>query len=1089
MLVSKSSSPKEIAAKLDVRIKRHQLSTTDMAEFSTHVQKQKAINPNIKVSLIEYVKEKFYSGEDDVVVPGFSGAIIGKTIEYDTKELREAFDVDKSIGMSNSDKENESDFLKNMKVIIDDKRALNLDLSGVDFTGCRLENAKFLSCDLTGVDARDADLNGVELIDCIAANMDLRGASINGLKFSEINLNKLFWQEDINIDTLSTLHLLEYDCNQRYSDIHLSTVESMLHRYAVDNGRLEKDTTEEFKERQAKNLMYKKESIRLAEGKVKDAYANVTYIALIFGGESLDIYVDIRGAEALNIAKLKKEIDEINQQEFDQTEENKIKYVVHPSVISNLLIVNESVQNKYDPSYKRGRSQSRAQDKIQYIRLARIDAERYLEECKKNPKLSINKFAKSLMDSKGIKAVSNARVVADFSVYIDKKDKNAEYSGITTDLSKLDFSSRDLSGACFVGSNVQDCKFVNAKLDNATFEGVDASRANFTEVSARDSNFKAAKIQSAVIKDADFTRAYMPHARVYDLKRDENINEKVSQDKLNIENSNFNLSDMSNTKLDGVVITGSRFDYTDLSGASLANADIQKCRMVHANLENAILSNCKIIESKLTNSILRGVEARKSTFRKIVLKDVDARKMDFTESEIDEFCIFENTQLVQAIMRKVKADKVKFIGANMQAVNLQQASLKSAIIERVNLKLSNLEGAIADGIKAAKVDIRGADLTDILARGADFKAALFEGVKGYGTDFSGSVMEAVNLRRVKMHDSILELVNFKKVDLRDAKLERVNLNNANVNQAKVNDKTDLHNAKAKDVQGDFEYEASDGAKIKLTPEKKIERDNQVYAAKNRGFVGKLYNSLSAIGSIFQKIGKKFQRIVNPIIGVGRAFQKIIYVVRIIGFVLKKIGQFMESPFNTKVGKILGAVIGIIAVGAIVASAVGTVGSSLPAIATVAALTIIVGGGVGAAVGIAVSRGGVASTIIGAWLGGLIGGPIGSTIGTVIGALFVYIIKEVTGKTLDERAADWIQKVGDKIESFSDEVIRNEEALVKYRDVVIEITQDVKKENIEKELLNKPRISLEQTKLLSKKIQTYREIVMSDKQQYREREVE
>jgi uncharacterized protein YjbI with pentapeptide repeats len=1061
MLVSKSSSPKEIAAKLDTKTQRYQLSTADIAEFYIYVQKQKAENPKIKISLVKYVKEKFYSGQDVIVTPDFSGVEVGKTIDYDLNILKEAFNRDKDGSMVNTDRKNERNFLKNMKSALDSKRELNLDLSGVDFTGCRLEKTKFLSCNLTDVDARDIDLNGVELNDCITIGIDLRGSNISGLIFSEINLYKLFWEEDINIDQVSALNLLEYDCNQRYADMHFSTVEAMLHRYADDNDKLEKDAKEAFKERKSKSLEKKKKDIFLAENRVKNAYINVAYIALVFGGESWNEYAKIRDSEELNIKKLHKEIDEINQQEFDHTEVNKIKFVVHPSVISNLLIVNDSVQNKYDPSYKKGASQGTEQDKIQYIRLNRIDAKNYLKECENNPKLSINEFAKSQIESKNIRILVGARIVADFSVYIDKKDKTPQYKCITTNLSRLDFSNRDLRGACFVGANIQDCNFNKAKLDNATFEGVDASRANFTGVSARDSNFKASKIQSAIIKDADFTRVYMAHARICDLNRDEILNKGENVAKLNIENSIFNLSDMSNVNLDSAQISGSSFDYTDLSGAYLANATIQKSRMINANLKEAILNNCKIIDTNLTNSILKKVEARKSKFKKTILQDANAEKMDFTESEIDEFCIFKNTQLKQAVMQKVTADKVNFIDANMQEINLQQASLKSSVIEGVNLKFANLQSAILDGAKAANADLTSANLIDILARGADFKNANLEGIKSYKGDFSGSAMESVNLLGAKMHDAILELVNFKNADLRNVEFKRANLNNANVNQTIINDKTDLHLAKAKDVHGSPEYEAADGTKTKVSLQKKIERDNLIHAAKNKEFALRLYDNLSVFVN-------RFKKITNLISEVIRTIKKVIYIVKKIGYALGKIGEFLKNPFSSKFGTIFGAVTGLLTSGAIVFSSMSL---------AVAASTIIVNSCAWSVVGVIASNGGLASIAIGALWGSLVAGPIGSIIGATLGASSAHVIKELAGKTLDEKVGEIIQKIGVKIEIYSAKVIENEEILVKnkVKSHVIDQNQIMKKIDMESS-----GSSLMKTKLLSKKIKTYREIVMSSK---------
>ena len=183
--MSKLSSPREIAESLEVKIQRHKLNSSDMAEFVEYVQEQKKLDPSVKVSLKDYVQEKFYAGKKNlVVVPDFSGVTVGETTPYDAEALKDAFELDRSAGMSEPEQEDEPDFLKNMKEVIDAKREENLDLSGVDFTGCRMEGARFESCDLTGVDARDADLSGVVLHDCVAKEMDFRGSNISCLLYT-----------------------------------------------------------------------------------------------------------------------------------------------------------------------------------------------------------------------------------------------------------------------------------------------------------------------------------------------------------------------------------------------------------------------------------------------------------------------------------------------------------------------------------------------------------------------------------------------------------------------------------------------------------------------------------------------------------------------------------------------------------------------------------------------------------------------------------------------------------------------------------------------------------------------------------------
>lgn len=991
--MSKLPTPKEIVENLEVKIQRHKLNSKDMAEFVNYVQEQKKLDPSVKVSLKDYVQEKFYSGKDNiVVVPDFSGVTVGETIEYDAESLKEAFELDQEAGLSEPEKQNEPGFLKNMKEVIDAKREQNLDLSGVDFTGCRMEGARFESCDLTGVDARDSDLNRVVLHDCVAKEMDFRGANISNLKFSEIDLSEVTYDHYIPIKPISESVLLEYKNDNVYVDMHFSTSESMLHRYSEDNEKLEQEAEERFYENRGEELEERREELSKAEKRVSDAYEKVSYWQRINGGNDYDIYEDVRDEESPKIEKLKREISELNEQEFGEKEREQINFVVHPSVIGNLLMVSDSVRNKYDPAYRRGSAKDKGQDKTQYVRLTREDAESYLDACKNNPDLSINEFAKGLMESKGIEAVPGSRVVADFSVYIDETQENPLYAGVTTDLSGLDFSNRDLRGACFVGANLQDCKFNNAKLDQATLEGADLSRADFTGVSARDTNLQAAKIQSAKIEKADFSRAYMPHARVHDLERDSVSGERGTPDKLRVAKSNFNFADLSNANLDGARIEDSSFDYAELSGVSLANAVIQRSKMRHANLERAILNNCQIIETDLSGAILRQAESKKATFKNAVLENVDARSMNLSGSEIDELCKLSGAKLEKAIMRKVKADRVNFVGANMKEANLQYAQLKGAVVEGVNLQFSNLEGVVAEGIKASGVDMTGANLTDISARGGEFKEAQLEGIKAHRAEMSEAVLEGANLRGAKMHDAILKQVNLRKADLRNAELERANLEKANVEEAKVNDGTDMHHAKVEEVKGEFEHEAEDGTKTKMKPEVKVEQDNQAHAAKKRTFLG--------------RIGSK--------------------IAGVVGGAAKKVGEFIKQPLSTKWGRIIGAAIGVAVAATIIATTVLTAGLSIPVMAAVAGGTVLACGGVGAVAGHFAAKHSGLSTFAGAGVGFAFGGPIGAAVGGIGMAAANGLSKQTFGTTVDRAVGGAFENAGEYGVKHAENVRKGEE---------------------------------------------------------------
>jgi len=987
----------DIAKSLTVEIKRYEIKPEQMSGFLSYVKDQRKLDPKAIVSLKYYVRDLYNKENKEkdkdniVIVPDFSGLTIGETAEHDVEALqaalKAAFEKDEAADMSDPAREGEANFLKNMKKVLAEQRENNRDLSGVDFTGCRMVGAVFESCNLTGADIRDADLSGVVLNDCIAKGMDLRGSNISGLEFDELGLKKLFNNID-EIKEESITILAEYDYSQRYVDIHYSTSESMLHRYREDNKFLLEEAEADFEQRRDEDLLDKREQLEVAKVNTTNDYNKVSMYQRTLGGKEYATYITTQKKQIA----IEEKIAAINKQEFDQ-EKAKIKYVVHPSVIKNLLLVSDSVRNKYDPAYERGSSKEKAEGKNQYVRLTREDAEEYLKSCADRPDLSINDFAKEKMFSKKGKKLSGARVVADFSVRINEADKNAVYAGIATDLSGLDFSNRDLRGACFVGANVQDCNFTGATLNATTFEGADASRANFTGASARDANFKAAKIESAIIKDSDFTRAYMPHARVHDLDRDEVFAEVGEGGVLNISGSNFNFADLSNSDLDGAKIKDSKFNHADLSGVSLAGADIQRCKMRHANLTGAILENCEIAKSDLTGSILIDVRARNIKLKAVVLENVHAKNIDLTGAELDKLCKLLGADLENAIMRKVKAAEVDFYNVNMEKVNLELADLSGAIVKDVNLRFANLEGVIAHGIKAAGVDMTEANITDIKAKGGDFANAQLERIIARRADLEKSVLAGAKLRGAQMCYAILKGANLNEADFRNVHAAGLDLERAEVDRLKVNADTNFHNALINGTKGVFNYIGNDGTIKTMTPEEKVEIDRKVEAVKNRSSIAKWF---------------------------GRPAQAI-------GGVMKRVGRSIKHP-STKWGRIIGTVMGVAAASSIVVGTVLSAGLSLPITAAIIGGSLLVGGGVGAVAGHFVAKKDTISMLLGSIGGFLVAGGPGAAVGAVAGVVGADLVKEATGKTPGQVVADAVIGAGGALQAFGDEVVRGEELL-------------------------------------------------------------
>ncbi len=942
----------EITSGLNIKIQKHHLSSQDINEFIEFVKGAKEQNPEVQISLVDYVAKKFYPGRTDVViVPDLSGEKIGAKVAYEEVESMTTEDVDRL-------------------------RENHTDLSGVDFTGSNMTGARFESCAMEGAIFCDSDLTKVVFEDCYMSGADLRGADISSCRFKDEEPD--FDEMITNMKPVETSELQEYNNKNRYSGMQLSTLEPLLHQYAKKNDEIIERSEEKFSQDKQEKLEIVGEKLAKKTLEVNAAYKKLGYYEYARGtNEDYNKLVVQQKA-------LEEEISTIKKTSFEKdVDKSTLKYVVDPSVASMPLIMEDSNIIKFDPAYKRGSSKEERAEKKQYVRLTREDAENYLQARQGNPDLSINEFARIQMAVKGIDRVDGSKVVADFSTFIEE-GQGALYTGKQTDLSGLDFSGANLQGACFAGANLEGSKFNKANLGLATFEGANLENAEFIGTKARDANLFAANIQGVTFKDADFTRAFMPHSDAREST---------------VESSKFNFCDIRNGKWDGVSIDKSEFNYADLEGVSLANADIRRTKMLHANLEKAILNGCEIIESDLSGAFLKDAEVRKAKIQDTVLKDVDARGIDLSESEIDKLCKLERADLEDAIMRKVKADGVVFVGANMEGANLELAQMKEAVLEGVNMKFANLEGAVLEGVKANGVDMTGANVTDISAKKGQFKDAILEGVKGERANFTEAVMEGANLRGAHVKKAILEKVNLRKADLRDAQLQKANLTDAEVEGVKINAGTDIHEAEITGVKGTAVHEGVDGVQKPMKLEEKKEIDKQVHAAEGKGFFSKLAG--------------------NVLKGIGGG--------------CKKVADFIRQPISTKWGRIIGAVAGALIVGAIVASAVVTGGASLVVIAGAVAGAVAVGAVVGAVAGhFGAKHMGLSTVAAGVAGGVLIPGPVGVGVGLAVGVGANKAVKVVTGivtgteQSIDDLAGNVVEGVGNGAKRLGEHVGVSEE---------------------------------------------------------------
>jgi uncharacterized protein YjbI with pentapeptide repeats len=754
---------KKINLDLNIDIKRYHIDEDQLDEF---INARKSGDPVAQGSLAEYVKEKFYKDQNVVVVPDLSN---------------QRFEA---IG----------------------------DISGVDFTGCKLTGAWFQFVDLKGAIFCDADLANVTFYDCDMQNVDMRGTDLSGCQF-------MGYSED---------WMQAEERNAKFAGMKFSSTEGLLGNYIKRNEEIYKEKEQQFFQDRQERAEVKQAKLDLITQDINKAYTNLSwtqagYVAagLVSGNEKYDKLLEKQ-------QKIIKEKEGIEKERFKQDD---VKYIVSPSLVWAM-----EAQREFDPAYIRGGDKKSLGQEKQYVRMSREDVEAYLAALKTSPNLNINDFAKLQMAAKGIEPRVGAKVVADLS---PKKLANGEFEQV--DLSELDFTNARLQEACFSGANLQRCTFKNADLSRAIFESADITGATFQLCAARDVNFFYCDMNSAKVTNCDFKRAFMKGSNALDVK---------------IENVNFNYANIQYGKWDRAVIENATFNYADLEGVSLARAEMHKVQMQHAILDKAIINNCKLIECDLSNALMQDVKAKQAQLQGSILAGIEAKGIDFTEAELDELVNLEGANLENAILARVNAERVNFLRVNMAEIDAEFANFKDARLSDVNLRFANLERAILENTKASDIDLTGANLTDINAKKADFSKSVLEGVQAERANFTEANFTDSNLRGSKLNDAILEKIEGRRLDIRNAELERANLEKANLAEAKVNEATNMHAANVKGVTGKLEHHDIDYKKTEITADEQVRRSDEIHKAQQKSAIAVGAGKFTkAAGGFFQTVSE------------------------------------------------------------------------------------------------------------------------------------------------------------------------------------------------------------------------------------------
>lgn len=269
------------------------------------------------------------------------------------------------------------------------------------------------------------------------------------------------------------------------------------------------------------------------------------------------------------------------------------------------------------------------------------------------------------------------------------------------DLSDLDLRRCDLSGAILQGANL-----TGARLDEATLSGANLSAARAARCSLRGARLDEADLTGAALDGAILTGA-----------------------------------DLAGAVLDDAVLAGAR-----LTGVKAARAYLRRADLSHADLTGADLTEAHLDGARVDGAVIRDADLTGGSAEGIVGESVDLRG-----STLVRLNASENSKLPKAKLKGCRAERSRWMGADLSSADLSRCDLRGADLSRADLSEASLAGS----------DCFEADFTRSKLRRASLD----------GANLWAARMEGVDLRRASLKQASLYQAQLYRAELDGADLE------------------------------------------------------------------------------------------------------------------------------------------------------------------------------------------------------------------------------------------------------------------------------------------------------------------------------
>ncbi len=244
--------------------------------------------------------------------------------------------------------------------------------------------------------------------------------------------------------------------------------------------------------------------------------------------------------------------------------------------------------------------------------------------------------------------------------------------------------------------------------------------------------------------------------------------------------SGDSLVDLRKTDLRGALLTNAPLQKADFAGANLFRAKLAGANLFKANLSRTNLGGATLVGTELHGANLKGADLRAADLHNADLRGADMCWADLGGADLRGADLrganlgnarLEAADLTSADLREADASGADFSAARLARANLGGAALHrsvlvKAMLEKANLVgvhfyNANLRGADLRGANLRHADLSWADLVGAILQWADLSGAVLYGADLNGADFSCATLQGTDLRKTDLRgvcfaDAILE---------------------------------------------------------------------------------------------------------------------------------------------------------------------------------------------------------------------------------------------------------------------------------------------------------------------------------------------